>query len=62
VNIRSLNQLVVFNIYLLPLQFDIIGAVKDYLYISVINCAFFFYQWRIYFSDRDKLTVVTYRG
>lgn len=62
VDIRGLNQLVVPDAYPLPLQSDIIGAVKDCPYISVVDCASFFYQWRVHPDDRDKLTVVSHRG
>ena len=62
VDIRGLNQLVVPDAYPLPLQADIISAVKGSSYISVIDCASFFYQWRVHPEDRPKLTVVTHRG
>ena len=62
VDIRGLNQLTVPDAYPLPLQSDMIAAVKDCNFISVIDCASFFYQWRVHPDDRPKLTVVTHRG
>ena len=44
VNVRGLNQLTVSDAYSLLLQSNIIAAVRDCFYISVIDCASFFYQ------------------
>lgn len=62
VDIRGLNNLVIPDAYPLPLQSDIIAAVQGCGYISVIDCASFFYQWLVHSEDREKLTVVTHRG
>ena len=62
VDVRKLNAMSVPDVYPLPLQSDIIGAVRDCPFISVIDCAGFFYQWRVHPSDRHKLTVVSHRG
>ena len=62
VDIRGLNAITQPDVYPLPLQADLIGCVKDCLYISVIDCASFFYQWRVHPDDRHKLTVITHRG
>ncbi len=44
------------------MQADIISAVKGCIYITVVNCASFFYQWRTHLEDRYRTTVVTHRG
>ena len=62
VDIRGLNAVTQPDVYPLPLQADLISCVKDCCYISVIDCASFFYQWRVHPDDRHKLTVVTHRG
>ena len=61
IDIRSLNSITMFDAYSISLQTDIIQAVSDCQYISVIDCFEFFYQWRIHFDDRHKLTVVIHR-
>ena len=62
IDIRGLNAIMLPNVYLLSLQSDLIAAVKDCGYISVVDCASFFYQWRVYLEDRHKLMVISYRG
>ncbi|KAL3428067.1 hypothetical protein PVAG01_01576 [Phlyctema vagabunda] len=62
VDIRGLNQITQADVYPIPLQADIIAAVSGCPYITVMDCASFFYQWRVAPEDRHKLTVVTHRG
>ena len=62
VDIRGLNQLALADVYPVPLQSDIIAAVHGCKYITVVDCASFFYQWAVAPSDRHKLSVVTHRG
>lgn len=62
VDIRGLNAITVPDAYPLPLQSDIIAAVRDCPFISVVDASSFFYQWRVHPDDRHKLTVVTHRG
>ena len=62
IDIRGLNAVTQTDVYPLPLQSDLISSVKDCLYISVVDCASFFYQWRVHHRDRHKLTVVSHRG
>ena len=62
IDIRGLNAVTLPDVYPLPLQSDLIAAVKDCGYISVIDCASFFYQWRVHPEDRHKLTVISHRG
>jgi len=62
VDIRPLNRIAQPDVYPLPLQADIIAAVQGCPYITVVDCASFFYQWRVHPDDRHKLTVVSHRG
>ncbi len=62
VDIRGLNAITQTDVYPLPLQADMISAVKGCLYITVVDCASFFYQWRTHPQDRHRTTVVTHRG
>ena len=61
INIKNLNVIIQSNAYSLPLQNEIIVVVRDCFYIFVIDCFVFFYQWRVYFFDRHKLTVINHR-
>jgi hypothetical protein len=45
----------------MSLQTNIINAVADSKYISVINAAAFFYQFRVQRKNRHKLIVVSHR-
>ena len=62
VDIRGLNAIAIKDSYPLPLQTDIISAVRGCRYISIIDCASFFFQWLVAEEDRHKFTVVTHRG
>ena len=62
VDIRGLNRIVQLDVYPIPLQSDIIAAVQGCPYITVVDCASFFYQWRVDPRDTYKLTVVSHRG
>ena len=62
VDIRGLNSITQADIYPLPLQSDLISSVKDCKFISVVDCASFFYQWRVHSQHRHRLTVVSHRG
>lgn len=44
-NIRGLNEISVKNFYPVPLQADIVAAVRDCEYISTVDAVSFFYQW-----------------
>ena len=35
--------------------------MKNCSYIFVINCSKFFYQWKIHFLDRHKLTIINHQ-
>ena len=62
IDIRALNAVFLSNFYFISLQTKIIQIVHDCTFIFTIDCISFFYQWRIHFSDRHKMTVVTHRG
>jgi hypothetical protein len=61
IDIRDLNAIILFDAYSLSLQSDVISAVKECKYFSIIDCVSFFYQWRMHSSDRHKLTIVSHR-
>lgn len=62
VDIRGLNKIAVTDTYPMPLQSDITAAVAGCQYITVVDAASFFHQWRVKADDRHKLTVVSHRG
>lgn len=62
VDIRALNQITMPDAYPVPSQADILAAVQGTTYISTVDCASFFYQWRVKLQDRHKLTVSSHRG
>ena len=62
VNIRGLNKIIKLDIYLIPLQSDIIAAIAGYKYIIVIDTSGYFHQFRIKLDNRYKLIIVSYRG
>ena len=61
VDIKSFNAISQSDAYSLSLQNDIIQTVQECRFISVIDCASFFYQWRVHSEDRHKFTVVSHR-
>jgi hypothetical protein len=61
IDIRDLNAIILSDAYSLSLQSDVISAIKECKYLSIIDCVSFFYQWRIHSSDRHKLTVMSHR-
>ena len=61
IDIRNFNVITQSNAYSLSLQNEIIVAIRDCQYIFVIDCSTFFYQWRVHFFDRHKLTIVNHK-
>ena len=43
IDIRNLNVVTQIDVYLLPLQSDLISSMKNCRYIIVIDCVSFFY-------------------
>ena len=62
VDIRALNKISATDSYPLPLQGDIISAVRGCKYISTVDATGFFHQWNVATADREKLTVTSHRG
>ena len=62
IDIRDLNKMSEFDAYFMSFQSDIISSIQNCKFISVMNCAAFFHQWRVAVEDRYKLTVITHRG
>ena len=61
IDIRNLNAIFQSDAYSLSLQSDIIQVVHECKFISVINCASFFYQWRVHSKDQHKFIVISHR-
>ena len=61
VDIRELNVISQFDVYFISLQIDVLQAMQNCTHISIIDCFDFFYQWRVHFSNRHKLTIVIHR-
>ena len=62
VDIRKLNQVSVRDAHPLPPQSEVIALIQGCLYVTCVDGASFFYQWRVHPDDRHKFTVVTHRG
>lgn len=60
IDIRKLNNLVLFNSYSLLLQSKIIAKIQRCINLAVCNAASFFYQWRLYFDYCFMFTVIIY--
>ena len=43
IDIKNLNDLIVFNVYLILIQIEIIARLFEYIHIIVINAILFFY-------------------
>ena len=50
------------DVYPLPLQSDIMSAVKGYKFILIVDVLGFFHQWQVSPDDVLKLTVVLHCG
>ena len=61
VDIKDFNAISQSDAYSLSLQNDIIQTVQKCRFISIINCASFFYQWRVHSENRHKFTIVSHR-
>ena len=62
VNIRGLNKIMIPNAYPMPLQSDIIYAMRGCMFISMIDGLTFFHQWLVQMMDRHKFTIVSHHG
>jgi hypothetical protein len=61
INIRDLNAIIVSDVYLMLVQTNIIVAVAECEYISIMNVLEYFYQWIVKLDDRHKLIVIFHR-
>lgn len=61
IDIRNLNKIIVLDEYFMSLQSNIISLINDCFYISVMNDASYFHQWRVKIVDRYKLIVISHR-
>jgi hypothetical protein len=61
IDVRDLNKIVEFDSYSMSLQTNIISVVADFKYISMIDAAAFFYQFRVKTIDRHKFTIISHR-
>ncbi len=61
INIRDLNAIIVSDVYSMFVQTDIIVAVTECEYISIVNVLEYFYQWVVKLDDRHKLIVIFHR-
>ncbi|POS82631.1 hypothetical protein EPUL_004731, partial [Erysiphe pulchra] len=62
IDIRALNHIAIPDAYPIPTKMDIIAAVSGCKYISTIDCASFFYQWKVAQKHQHRLTVSSHRG
>jgi hypothetical protein len=62
VDIWSLNQITVPDSYPMPVQEDILAAIRVSTHISTIDAASFFYQWRVKKEHRHRVAVISHRG
>ena len=61
VNVCNLNKLIIFDIYSMSLQSEIIAMIISKNYIFVINVMTFFYHWRIKFKHWNRLIIISYQ-
>ena len=62
VDIRGLNKISKNDAYPMPFQSNVISAVQGAKYITVVDCAGFFYQWPFRRKNQHKLIVVNHRN
>jgi hypothetical protein len=61
-DLRPINKWAIPDAYPMPLQSEVIEAVRGMKYITVIDASAFFYQFLVHPSDREKFTIVSHRG
>ena len=62
IDIRALNKITIPDTYLVPSQAKILVLIRNASYISIVDAASFFYQWRVNPAHRHRLIVVSHRG
>ena len=61
-DMRELNKAAETGAYPLPLQPDVIAAIKGATHTSVVDGKDWFHQFLVHENDRHKLTIRSYRG
>ena len=61
VDIKKFNKIFEFDTYFMSLQSDIISCLQKCKFISIMNCASFFHQWRVAKENRHKFTIIIYK-
>ncbi|KAL8366740.1 hypothetical protein RB595_010549 [Gaeumannomyces hyphopodioides] len=62
VDLRPVNKVAVPDAYPLPLQADVIDALRGKLYITIIDATAFFHQFLVWPKHRNRFTIVSHRG
>ena len=62
IDLRVLNRVAVPDNYPLPLQSEIIAALRSKKFITAIDATSFFYQFGVYPPYRDRFTLISPRG
>ncbi|KAI0992683.1 hypothetical protein K3495_g15502, partial [Podosphaera aphanis] len=62
IDIRALNHILMPDAYPIPTQEEILTALAGSAYISTVDCASFFYQWKVKPEHQHRLTVSSHRG
>ena len=60
INLRDFNKIMKSDIYSIFLQTDIIQAIAECSYISVLDAVSFFYQWQVYSSHHQHFLIVSH--
>lgn len=62
VDLRPLNKWAVPDSYPLPLQSDVVDAMRGKQWITVVDATKFFFQLLVHPDDRDRFTFISHRG
>ena len=62
IDLRPLNRVTIPDNYPLPLQSDMINALRGKQFITAIDATSFFYQFGVYLPHRDRFIVISPRG
>ena len=62
VDIRGLNQLIIPDVYPMPLQAEILASICGCHYISMIDATLYFHQWQVHPESCHCLMVVSHLG
>ncbi|KAJ5203188.1 hypothetical protein N7449_005267 [Penicillium cf. viridicatum] len=62
IDLRDANAEAIMDMYPVPTQDDILQLCRGKRFITVLDVAAWFYQWRVHPEDTGKLGVITHRG